>query len=293
MANSGLAIIVARCPLLRTATRALKEGTNHPLNTAWPLFLDQDTCFQQYFAKLSKYNALSEFQFAIVKLDETGQRELGLIACARSVPFYWPELDQVGGRAGLKAQPEVLQSLPRGGYDAILTRATHQHLARKGLALSSLPSSPATIASDTESDSESDINNVQQHTQTHTWTDHLPNPPNVFSAISITVHPSYRSRDLNLAETMIQTMKRTAQQKHLDALVVPLRPTRKPEIPFHLEAALSFDPWLRKHTLLGAQVIKVARESMRVEGSMAEWEYWTGTGANKFSRMGKEMTTRQ
>lgn len=44
----------------------------------------------------------------------------------------------------------------------------------------------------------------------------------------------------------------------------------------HLEAALSFDPWLRKHTRLGAQVIKVARESMRVEGSMAEWEYWTG-----------------
>lgn len=51
--------------------KALKEDTNHPLNTAWPLFLDQDTCFQQYFAKLSKYKALSEFQFAIVELDET------------------------------------------------------------------------------------------------------------------------------------------------------------------------------------------------------------------------------
>lgn len=37
----------------------------------------------------------------------------------------------------------------------------------------------------------------------------------------------------------------------------------------HLEATLPFDPWMRKHVRLVAQVIKVAGESMRVEGSMA------------------------
>lgn len=107
-----------------------------------------------------------------------------------------------GAQAGLETHPKVLQSLPRGGYDAILTRAIHQYLARQGVELSSLPlSPPATITSDTESDLDSDINNVEQQ-QGDSQTDHLPNPPNALPTISIKVHPNYRSRDLSLAETM-------------------------------------------------------------------------------------------
>jgi len=34
------------------------------------------------------------------------------------------------------------------------------------------------------------------------------------------------------------------------------------------------DPWLRTHERLGAEIVKVAPESSRVPGSVAEWEEW-------------------
>jgi len=39
---------------------------------------------------------------------------------------------------------------------------------------------------------------------------------------------------------------------------------------------LPFDPWLRVHARLGAELLHVCRASMTVAGSAAEWEEWTG-----------------
>jgi hypothetical protein len=39
---------------------------------------------------------------------------------------------------------------------------------------------------------------------------------------------------------------------------------------------LPFDPWLRVHWRLGAHMAKVAPRSMRITGSLAEWQNWTG-----------------
>jgi hypothetical protein len=39
---------------------------------------------------------------------------------------------------------------------------------------------------------------------------------------------------------------------------------------------LPFDPWLRVHARLGAELVEVCPASMRIEGSVAEWEEWTG-----------------
>ena len=36
------------------------------------------------------------------------------------------------------------------------------------------------------------------------------------------------------------------------------------------------DPWLRTHERLGAEIVRVAPESMRVPGTVAEWEEWAG-----------------
>jgi hypothetical protein len=36
-----------------------------------------------------------------------------------------------------------------------------------------------------------------------------------------------------------------------------------------------FDPWLRTHERLGAEIVKVAPQSTRVPGSVGEWEEWT------------------
>ena len=38
---------------------------------------------------------------------------------------------------------------------------------------------------------------------------------------------------------------------------------------------LPFDPWMRVHERVGAAVLKPERRSMRITGSIAEWEEWT------------------
>jgi hypothetical protein len=35
-----------------------------------------------------------------------------------------------------------------------------------------------------------------------------------------------------------------------------------------------FDPWLRTHERLGAEIVRVAPQSVRVSGSVGEWEEW-------------------
>lgn len=37
-----------------------------------------------------------------------------------------------------------------------------------------------------------------------------------------------------------------------------------------------FDPWLRTHWRFGARIVKEAPQSMRVRGTVAGWESWTG-----------------
>jgi hypothetical protein len=35
------------------------------------------------------------------------------------------------------------------------------------------------------------------------------------------------------------------------------------------------DPWLRTHERVGAEIAKVATESMRIPGTVTQWEEWT------------------
>ncbi|KAF4769043.1 hypothetical protein N7455_008869 [Penicillium solitum] len=236
------------------------EDDRHPLNAAWPLFLDQDACYQKYAKGLAEYEGLAEYQFAIV---ERNHEDETMVACGRSIPFYFPELDDKKF-----TKEEALHCLPEGGYDAILTRGIEQY--RRRLSLKTATATPI-------------------HKSNHYFDAACSqtNPPNALSAISITVRPDRRS--LGLAEAMIQAMKQTAINKNLDILVVPLRPTRKsefpsvdmadyitwPQLPATPDRVLPFDPWLRKHIRLGGRIIKVAPTSMRVEGRIADWQHWT------------------
>lgn len=236
------------------------EDDHHPLNAAWPLFLDQDPCYQKYAKWLAEYEGLAEYQFAIVERNHDDET---IVACGRSIPFYFPELDDKKF-----TQEEALLRLPEGGYDAILTRGIEQYRRRM---------SPDTATATLFHKSNRDFDAACS----------FANPPNALSAISITVRPDRRS--LGLAEAVIQAMKQTAIKKNLDVLVVPLRPTRKsefpsvdmadyitwPQLPIMPDLDLPFDPWLRKHIRLGGQIIKVAPTSMRVEGSIADWQHWT------------------
>ncbi|KAI9935136.1 hypothetical protein ASPWEDRAFT_31465 [Aspergillus wentii DTO 134E9] len=235
------------------------DNPGHPLNVAWPLFLDQDATFTRYYPKLVEYEQLARHQYAITETDSAGN--VSIVACARSVPFYWPGDCLVDGTGEINH--EALQKLPQGGYDTILARGVRQYLSRHNL-----PGASIALTEDQERDF---------------WVCQSHNPPNALSAISITVRPDRRRR--GLAEALIQTMKQTAIQQQLHLLVVPLRPTRKADFPTVLmdeyvrwpnpKGCGPFDPWLRKHVQLGAQIIKVAPTSMVVSGSVAEWTKWT------------------
>jgi hypothetical protein len=92
---------------------ALKDP-KHSLNEAWPLFLDNDLSQQHFANTILQHSGLRKFQFAIVELDPAGGE--AIIACGRSIPFFWPELEGVGDIGELTIYPDVLRSLPDGGY---------------------------------------------------------------------------------------------------------------------------------------------------------------------------------
>ena len=70
----------------------------------------------------------------------------------------------------------------------------------------------------------------------------------------------------------------------LSHLIAPVRPSHKdryPTIPIERYArwtrpdGAAFDPWIRVHTRLGARIGPAIPYSMRITGTVAEWESWT------------------
>ena len=71
----------------------------------------------------------------------------------------------------------------------------------------------------------------------------------------------------------------------LDSMIAPVRPTWKDRYPltpieryvlWRREDGFPYDPWLRTHERLGAELLEPALRSMTITGSRAEWEGWTG-----------------
>lgn len=88
-----------------------------------------------------------------------------------------------------------------------------------------------------------------------------------------------------LSRVVLQGMKAAATESGLGALIAPVRPTLKhlyPLTPMERYAwwerpdGLPFDPWMRVHRRLGAEILRVAPRSMRITGTISEWEDWTG-----------------
>jgi GNAT superfamily N-acetyltransferase len=107
--------------------------------------------------------------------------------------------------------------------------------------------------------------------------------PNVLCALQILIAPEYRGQ--GLSGRMIERMAEIGRDHGLDTLIAPVRPTLKERYPLTpTERYVSWrrpdgthlDPWLRTHERLGAEILKVAPESVTVTGSVAEWEEWTG-----------------
>ncbi|HEU5484095.1 MAG TPA: hypothetical protein VFU98_04240 [Microlunatus sp.] len=108
--------------------------------------------------------------------------------------------------------------------------------------------------------------------------------PNTLCVLSITVSSTVSGR--GLAEPLIGALKQRAADLGAHSLITPLRPTLKPRYPLIPLAEYvgwtradgqPFDPWIRVHRRLGADVLAVAEESMVVTGTAAEWESWLDT----------------
>lgn len=106
---------------------------------------------------------------------------------------------------------------------------------------------------------------------------------NALSALAIVVSPELRGSDL--AERLLRNMKACAIKNGLQALVAPVRPTKKMMYPlaslgdymdWTTADGAPFDPWVRKHWKLGAQIVKIAPCSMTVSAPLSQWTEWTG-----------------
>ena len=105
---------------------------------------------------------------------------------------------------------------------------------------------------------------------------------NVLCALVIMVPADLQGRGLSAAA--LEAMVELARRHSLAALIAPVRPSLKeryPLVPIERYApwrradGLLFDPWMRVHERLGATVLKPEPHSLRITGTVSEWEGWT------------------
>ena len=106
---------------------------------------------------------------------------------------------------------------------------------------------------------------------------------NVLCALVITVPTAVQGR--GASRLALEGMVGIAREHGLEALIAPVRPNWKDRYPltpieryasWRREDGLLFDPWMRVHERLGARVLKPEPESLRITGTVAEWEAWVG-----------------
>lgn len=110
-----------------------------------------------------------------------------------------------------------------------------------------------------------------------------PGEPTALSACVAVVAPDRRGE--GLSGRLIAGMRDLAVRHSLAKFVAPVRPTMKARYPltpmdryvqWRRPDGLPFDPWLRLHARLGAELLEVCERSMLIDGTVADWESWTG-----------------
>ena len=105
---------------------------------------------------------------------------------------------------------------------------------------------------------------------------------NALCALVIMVPRDLQSR--GLSAKAVSAMGEIARRHSLASLIAPVRPTLKERYPlapieryaeWRRPDGLLFDPWMRVHERLGAAVLKPEPRSLRITGTVGEWETWT------------------
>ena len=91
-------------------------------------------------------------------------------------------------------------------------------------------------------------------------------------------------RGLGLAEQLLKAMRTIGERQRLTHLIAPVRPSLKERYPlaaieryvrWRRDDGQLLDPWMRVHERLGARVATPLPRSLRITGTVAEWESWT------------------
>lgn len=105
--------------------------------------------------------------------------------------------------------------------------------------------------------------------------------PSWVGAIGTSVLPEYAG--LGLARQLLQGLKAEVVARGYEGMAAPVRPVLRPYTPWttlreyaslRLPDGRHFDPWVRIHESLGAQIEAVADASARFRGSRQQWEEW-------------------
>jgi hypothetical protein len=108
-------------------------------------------------------------------------------------------------------------------------------------------------------------------------------PVNTLCALAAEVPRRGRAR--GLAEQLLRAMRTIGQRQGLIHVIAPVRPSLKERYPLvAIERYVHwrrgdgqlFDPWMRVHERMGARVATPIPRSLRITGSVGEWETWTG-----------------
>ena len=106
---------------------------------------------------------------------------------------------------------------------------------------------------------------------------------NALCAMVIQVPRGLQGRGLSGAA--LTAMADIGRANGLTSLIAPVRPNWKERYPltqieryvrWRREDGLLFDPWLRVHERAGASILRSEPESLRITGTVAEWEEWVG-----------------
>ena len=106
---------------------------------------------------------------------------------------------------------------------------------------------------------------------------------NVLCALIVAVPRSVQSGGVSARALL--GMIAIAHAHGLEALIAPVRPNWKERYPltpieryanWRRDDGLLFDPWMRTHERLGADILKPEPRSLQITGSADEWEAWTG-----------------
>ena len=108
-------------------------------------------------------------------------------------------------------------------------------------------------------------------------------PVNTLCALAAATPRDGRSR--GMANKLLASMRTLAARYELVHLIAPVRPSWKDHYPltsieryatWRRDDGQLLDPWMRVHERLGARLATPLPRSLRITGTVAEWESWTG-----------------